>query len=259
MPSSEFIYGVNPVIEILRSGRRRCHEVLISEGRKPATAERIAKLAKEKGVNLTRVKRGDIEQRVGTDRHQGVAARVAPYPYKSLEEVVATSLSESRKAFLVILDGITDPQNTGSIIRTAHLLGAHGAIMPRDNSCPITPAVVKASAGATEYLPIAQVTNVANTINYLKDKGIWVAAAEAAGEKSIYDEDFARYPFAIVLGAEGSGVRRLVREKCDLLLSLPMEGEIGSFNVSAAAAIIMGEMARQRRKKDSAKSIPKGV
>jgi len=258
MPQGEFIYGVNPVIEALRAGLRRCHRIYVSEGRKQATSERVARLARERGVELSFVRREEIERMVGTQSHQGVAASIAPYPYVSLEDVVANSLSKSRKAFLIILDGITDPQNLGSIIRTAHLLGANAAIIPKDNSCPVTAAVVKASAGATEYLPVAQVTNLAATINYLKKKEIWVAAAEARAQKTIYDEDFASYDFAVVLGAEGSGIRRLVRESCDILLGLPMEGEIDSFNVSAAAAIIMGEVARQRREKVAAKTVPKG-
>ncbi len=258
MPPGEFIYGVNPVIEAMRAGLRRCHRIFVSEGRKQATSERIEDLAREGGVELSFVRREEIERMVGTPSHQGVAASVDPYPYASLEEVVASSLSKSGKTFLLILDGITDPQNFGSIIRTAHLLGADAAIIPKDNSCPVTAAVVKASAGATEYMRIVQVTNLASTINYLKKKGIWVAATEAGAQKTIYDEDFAAYDFAVVLGAEGSGIRRLVRESCDILLSLPMEGKIDSFNVSAAAAIIMGEVARQRRGKAAAKTVPKG-
>jgi 23S rRNA (guanosine2251-2'-O)-methyltransferase len=249
MPQGDTIYGINPVLEVLRSGRRRCLEVLVAEGLKDANARQLEGLAARKGVKLSRVKKEEIGRRAGTTSHQGVAARVDPYPYAELEDVVTTALKDDRKAFLVILDGITDPHNMGSIIRTAHLLGVHGVIVPKDNSCPITPAVVKASAGATEYLPVVQVTNIAHTVNLLKDKGIWIAAAEGDSETSVYDNDFAGYHFAVVLGSEGKGVRRLVRERSDFLVNIPMEGEVGSFNVSVAGALIMGEIARQRRGK----------
>jgi len=249
MSKGDTIYGVNPVLEALKSGLRSCAEVFISETLKGSTARRIEELAAERGARVVRVGKEEIASRAGTQNHQGVAARVAPYPYAELENVVETALKDKRKAFLLILDGITDPHNMGSIIRTAHLLGVHGVIVPKDNSCPITPAVVKASAGATEYLPVVQVTNIANTVNLLKDKGIWIAAAEGGSETSVYDNEFAGYHFAVVLGSEGKGVRRLVKERSDFLVNIPMEGEVGSFNVSVAGALIMGEIARQRRQK----------
>lgn len=249
MSAYEIIYGINPVQEALRSGRRSCHEICVADNIKRATIERLEGLAREKRVRIKRLKKEELCRRAGTGSHQGVCASVDPFPYATLEDVLATSLSDERKSFLVILDGITDPQNMGSIIRTAHLLGAHGVIVPKDNSCPITATVVKVSAGATEYLPVARVVNIANTINYLKDKGIWVAATDSDADKSLYDNEFAGYHYAIVLGAEGKGIRRLVRERCDILLNIPMEGKIDSFNVSVAAAIMMGEISRQRRKK----------
>jgi len=249
MSKGDIIYGVNPVLEALKSGRRRCTEVFVSETLKGGMARRLEELAAERGVKVAKVGKDEIASRTGTQSHQGVAARVEPYVYAQLEDVVATALKDERKAFLVILDGITDPQNMGSIIRTAHLLGVHGVIVPKDNSCPITPAVVKASAGATEYIPIVQVTNIANTVNLLKDKGIWIAAAEGDSKASVYDNEFAGYHFAVVLGSEGKGVRRLVKERSDFLVNIPMEGEVGSFNVSVAGALIMGEIARQRRQK----------
>lgn len=249
MSKGDTIYGVNPVLEALRSGRRRCTQVFIAENLKGGTTREIEALAAKNGVRIAKVGKEEIASRAGTQNHQGVAARVDTYPYEELEDVVTTALKDDRKAFLIILDGITDPQNMGSIIRTAHLLGAHGIIVPKDNSCPITPAVVKASAGATEYIPIVQVTNIANTVNILKDKGIWIAAAEGDSETSVYDNEFAGYHFAVVLGSEGKGVRRLVKERSDFLVNIPMEGEVGSFNVSVAGALIMGEIARQRRQK----------
>ncbi len=241
------IYGVNPVRETLRSGRRRCRELFLTEGLKGKTSAMIEALAEERKIPVRRVPKDDLARRAGTHLNQGVGAAVDPYPYVSLEDLLVTALKDERKAFLVILDGVTDPQNMGSILRTAHQLGVHGVIVPKDNSCPVTPAVVKASAGASEYIAVTEVTNIANTVNILKEKGVWVAAADSDAEQSLYESEFAGYHFAIVLGSEGKGVRRLVRERCDFLLRIPMEGMIDSFNVSVAGALIMGEMARQRR------------
>lgn len=243
----EIIYGVNPVLEVLRAGLRHCHEVMIAKGRKESLHERIAKEAGLKKIKIRETTREEILQLTRTDKHQGVAARVDPFPYASLDSIIDCAKKENSKAFIVILDGITDPQNLGSIIRTALLLGVHGIILPKDNSAPVTPVVVKASAGATEYLPIAQVTNLARTISLLKEKGMWVAGAEAGGEKSIYDVDFKGFDTVLVLGSEGSGIRRLVKESCDYILYIPMQGEIESYNVSVAGALFMGEVARQRR------------
>jgi 23S rRNA (guanosine2251-2'-O)-methyltransferase len=247
MPGREIIYGMNPVLEALRANRRRCHEVYIAQGRREKAAAAIAAECERRSVPLSPVARGEIARISRTDRHQGVAAEVDPFPYSALEGMVGSALSAEGRAFLLVLDGITDPQNLGSIMRTAHLLGAQGVILPRDNSAPVTAAVAKASAGACEYLPVAQVTNLARTIGYLKEKGIWVTGAAAEGEKSLYDCDFKGLNVAIVLGSEGAGMRRLVRESCDYTLYIPMQGKIASYNVSVAGALIMGEVARQRR------------
>ncbi|MFH1831003.1 MAG: 23S rRNA (guanosine(2251)-2'-O)-methyltransferase RlmB [Pseudomonadota bacterium] len=247
MSETEIIYGVNPVLEVLKAGTRRCHEVFLADKKKTGVVEQIAKIADKRKVSVNKVSREQLGNLSNSNKHQGVAARVDCFKYHNLESLIEVAIDDDQKAFIIILDGITDPQNVGSLIRTAHLLGVHGAIMPRDNACAVTPAVVKASAGATEYLPIVQVTNITNTIKYLKNKGIWVAAAEACAEKSIYDTEFAGYNFALVLGSEGAGVRRLVRETCDFLVYIPMRGQIASYNVSVAGALLMGEVARQRR------------
>lgn len=256
MPALEILYGVNPIQEMLRSGRRRCHEIVLSEGRRASTVEELVEIAKERKVRVSTLPKGDIQRIAGTDRHQGVIARVDPFPYAVLEEMVTTTLATSEKTFFVVLDGIVDPQNLGSIIRTAHLLGVQGIILPKDNACAVTPAAVKASAGAAEYMMIAQVTNISNTIRYLQENGMWTAALAAEGEKSIYDHDFTGYHLVLVLGSEGKGVRRLVREKCDFLLHIPMQGNIDSFNVSVAGALVMGEAVRQRHQKGFAKTVP---
>lgn len=220
--------------------------------------DQVIATAQRQKVRVSMLPKGELARLAGTDRHQGMAARVDPFSYTLLEDMVLSALSLDEKVFVVVLDGVTDPQNLGSILRTAHLLGVQGIILPRDNACAITPAAVKASAGASEYMSISQVTNIANTIKYLQEKGMWVAAMDADGEKSIYENDFTGYHLALVLGSEGRGVRRLVRERCDFLLHIPMRGKIDSFNVSIAGALVMGEVARQKGVVSSAKTVPKG-
>lgn len=247
---------MNPVLEALRAGKRRCHQVFIASGRREADARRLEEEARRRRVPVKSLPREELTALAGTDKHQGAAARCDTFPPAILEEVVDAAIASPHKGFVVLLDGITDPQNVGSIARTAHLMGVHGLILPRDNAAPISPTVVKASAGATEYLPIAQVTNLAETIRYIKDKGFWVVGAIGESENSIYIHDFQGYHVALVLGSEGKGLRRLVRERCDHLLSIPMEGNISSYNVSVAAALFMGEVSRQRKLFYHAKSVP---
>ena len=257
MSSSEIIYGTNPVLEALRAGKRRCHQLFVSEGRREADVKAVEGEAARRRVPVKRVPREELTKLAETEKNQGVALRCDPFSYDGLEALVERALSDERKGFLVVLDGITDPQNLGSIVRTAHLMGVHGIILPRDNAAGVTPAVVKSSAGATEYLPIAQVTNIAETLRYIKERGFWVTGAAGESSDMIYLHDFKGYNVALVLGAEGSGIRRLVRERCDYLLSVPMEGAVGSYNVSVAGALFMGEVARQRWLSIQAKSVPK--
>jgi 23S rRNA (guanosine2251-2'-O)-methyltransferase len=258
MTHTDIIYGVHPVLETLRSGRRSCHEVFIASGRKDEEARLISEEASRRGVPVRFVDRADIGRYAGTSKHQGVAARVDPFQYAALEDIVDVARRDERKGFIVLLDGVTDPHNVGSLIRTAHLMGAHGMILPRDNAAPITPVVVKVSAGATEHLPIAQVTNISNAIKFLKENDFWIAAAEASADKSLYLHDFTGYHVALILGAEGTGIRRLVRKNCDYFLSIPMEGAIASHNVAVAGALFMGEVARQRWMAGLAKVVPNG-
>jgi len=246
MPTTEIIYGVSPVLEALRAGRRTCHEVLISLKRRESTVALISKEAALRKVPVNFVTRADISKRAGADKHQGVAARVDLYPYSELEPMVRAAAERPEKAFLLVLDGIVDPRNLGSLIRTAYLMGVHGVIIPRDKAAGMTPSAVKASAGASEYLPVAQITNLARTLRYLKENGIWVAGIESEGDKSIYSNNFKGISIAIVLGSEGKGLRRLVKESCDFLANIPMNGKISSYNVSVAGALAMGEVVRQR-------------
>ncbi|BBL79600.1 23S rRNA (guanosine(2251)-2'-O)-methyltransferase RlmB [Rubrobacter xylanophilus] len=229
----DVIYGVRPVVEALR-GRRKVHEILDATGNRE-----VERLAKERGVALRRVPRSRVARLVGGGAHQGVAARVGPYPYAALEEVLA-----ERDAMVVVLDGVTDPRNLGAILRVADGAGASGVVIPKDRAAGVTPAAVKASAGASEHVPVARVTNLRRAVDRMKEAGLWVYAAEPGGET--YAEVDLSGPVAVVLGSEGRGVRRLVREGCDGALSIPMLGAVSSLNVSVAAAVLLYESRRQR-------------
>lgn len=256
MSATEIIYGLNPVLEVMRAGKRRCHKVYVAAGRRESDAKAVEEEAARRRVPLSRLTRDEITKLAATEKHQGVALQCDAFPYAELETMLESALSDPRKGFLVILDGVTDPHNLGSIVRTAHLMGVHGVVMPRDNAAAVTATVVKSSAGATEYLPIAQVTNVAETLRYIKERGFWVSGAVGETDKSLYLHDFKGDNVALVLGAEGGGIRRLVRERCDHLLSIPMGGAVGSYNVSVAGALFMGEVARQRWLSGLAKTMP---
>ncbi|MFH0798686.1 MAG: 23S rRNA (guanosine(2251)-2'-O)-methyltransferase RlmB [Pseudomonadota bacterium] len=257
--ATEIVYGMNPVLELLRAQKRRCHEVFVSALRNEADAKLVREVAEHAGVTVKSISKEEINKISRVEKNQGIAARCDPYQYADLEDILETALKDERKGFIVILDGITDPQNLGSLVRTASLMGVHGLILPRDNSAQVNPTVVKASAGATEHQAIVQVTNISRTITYLKGKGFWTAAAVGESADSLYLHDFKGYNLAIVLGSEGHGIRRLIRERCDYLLSIPMGGPIKSYNVSVAGALFMGEVARQRWVSPHAKSVPESV
>lgn len=243
---TEFIYGINPVREVLHSGKRRCFEIIIAKGKEDGRVSSIRKEAGSRGVPVKQVDKSELDRMASGKRHQGVAANVAPFSFSDISEVVDKALSGGKTGFIVVLDGVTDPQNLGAIIRSAYLLGVHGLILPCDNSASITSTVVKAAAGATEYLSISQVTNIVREIEKMKERGFWITGADGSSGDSIYLHDFAKENTVLVLGSEGKGMRRLVKEKCDFLLSVPMRGLVQSYNISAAAAIIMAEIARQR-------------
>lgn len=252
MPPSEIICGVNAVFEVLRAEKRRVFEVLIAAGKRRSTVDRIVTEAGRRSIPLTEVSRGRIQEISRIEKNQGVAAKTEPYRYSSVDDIARAACLEN--GFIVILDDILDPQNVGSLIRTAHLTGSSGMILPKDRAAAIGPAATRASAGATEYLPIARVTNLANTLKMLKDQGLWIVGAEGDSGEVLYEYDFSEHPHGIVLGGEGKGIRRLVRERCDNLLKIPMQGRIGSYNVSVAGAIFMGEVSRQCLAKKSCKS-----
>ncbi|ACG73507.1 RNA methyltransferase, TrmH family, group 3 [Anaeromyxobacter sp. K] len=240
------VYGVNPVRELLRAGGGDVAEVWLAEGgtRGAAFAE-LERLGRGAGAKVRGAPRAKLDRLAGTDRHQGVVAVVADFRYAELEDLLARAQAGGRPPLLVVLDGVEDPHNLGAIIRSAHALGAHGVVIPRDRAVGVTPAVAKASAGAVERCPVARVTNVAKTLERLKEAGIWSVALAADGERPLGEADL-KGPTALVLGSEGEGIRPLVRRTCDLSARIPMSGDLDSLSVSASAAVALYEAARQR-------------
>jgi 23S rRNA (guanosine2251-2'-O)-methyltransferase len=244
---SRFVYGVNPVLEALRAHPKDVVRVLVErgrEGRKSQGAGRVAEAAAEAGVRVEDVPQGDLAHRSRGGVHQGVGAELTEFRYAELEDVLSRIAGP---AFLLVLDGVTDPQNLGALVRSAHALGAHGVVVPKDRAAGITPAAFKAAAGALEHCPVARVTNLSRALDHMKEQGIWTVALAADGERDLTEVDLT-VPTALVLGSEGSGVRPLVRKTCDHVARIPMAGKIGSLNVSAAGAVALYEAARQRHK-----------
>lgn len=231
----ELIYGIRPVVEALRSPRREVYEVLDATGNRDIASE-----AGRRGVRIQKVARQAVEELAEGAVHQGVAARVGPYPYSGLEEILSME-----NPLVLVLDGVTDPRNLGAALRVADATGASGIVVPKDKAVGVTPVAVKASAGASEHVRVARETNLRRSIERMKEAGIWTFAAEGDGETVHTELDMAG-PVALVLGSEGKGVRRLVREGCDGSVSIPMLGAVGSLNVSVAAAILFYEAGRQR-------------
>ena len=230
----ELIYGIHPVVEALRSRKREVFEVLDVT----KNAE-VAQAADGAGVPLKHVPRPRIEELGRGAAHQGALARVRPYPYSGLAEILATP-----DPLVLVLDSVTDPRNLGAVLRAADGAGATGVVIPKDRAVGVTAAAVKASAGASEHVPVARETNLRRTIDWMKEAGVWVYAAEVGG--TTYTELELSGPVALVLGSEGRGVRRLVREGCDGAVFIPMLGAVESLNVSVAAAILLYEARRQR-------------
>jgi 23S rRNA (guanosine2251-2'-O)-methyltransferase len=245
---TRFVYGVNPVLEALKAHPKDVVRVMLErgkEGRRSQGADRVAQAAAQAGVRVEDVAQGDLAHRSRSGVHQGVGAELTEFRYSELEDVLAQA---SSSALLLVLDGVTDPQNLGALVRSAHAFGAHGVVVTKDRAAGITPAAFKAAAGALEHCPVARVTNLARALEQVKEQGIWTVALAAEGDKGLGEVDLTA-PTALVLGSEGSGVRRLVRKTCDHVARIPMSGEIGSLNVAAAGAVALYEVARQREVK----------
>lgn len=242
----DILYGINPVREALR-GNRKAFELFVQIGGTDQRIAKLASLAEEKGIAVRRRERADLERLAGNPHHQGVVLKVAPFVYAELEDFLSNHQETEAGLFLLVLDGIQDPQNLGALIRSAACAGVQGVIIPKDRACGMTPVVEKASAGAVETVPVIQVTNLVQTLERLKQAGCWTFGLAGEANKDIYQADY-RGNLALVVGSEGEGIRPLVRKHCDLLLAIPHYGGISSLNASVAGGVVMFEAARQRCK-----------
>ena len=240
-PDPNVIIGRNPVTEILKNDRP-VDKLMVSS--REGSMIKIVAMAKEKSIPVISVEKAALDRIAGGRPHQGVVAYVSPYEYAEMEDIFALAEERGEDPFIIILDNLEDPHNLGAIMRSAECAGAHGIIIPRRHACGLTEVVAKSSAGAIEYIPVVKVTNIAQTIEELKEKGIWVAACDMGG-RNYYEQDM-KGKIAVVIGSEGAGISKLVRDKCDFVVSMPMVGRITSLNASNAAAIIIYEIRKQR-------------
>lgn len=238
------IEGRRPVLEALRAGRP-LRRVLVSRG-EGETLDEIITLARSRGVPVDMVPRVEMDRLSQSRSHQGTIAYAEAEKYLELDDLLEVSRQRGEPPLVVVAAGIQDPQNLGSLMRSAEGAGFHGLVLPRHRAAPVTPVVAKAAAGAAEYLPLAQVTNLARALENLKEAGLWVYGADAEGTMPYWEADL-KGPTAIVVGGEGRGLPRLVAERCDILLRIPMRGHIASLNAGVAGAILMFEAAQQRR------------
>ena len=247
MENDEYIdqvEGRNAVLELLES-ERDINKILVANGEKHGSIYKIISIAKERKIPITEVDRSKLNKISQTQNHQGVIAIVPPFNYCEVDEILELANEKNEQPFILILDGIEDPHNLGSIIRTAETAGVHGIIIPKRRSATVNSTVSKVSAGAVEYMKIARVNNINETIRQLKKQGIWICGTDMETE-TIYTKQDYRLPIAIVIGSEGFGMSRLVKENCDFLVKIPMKGKINSLNASVSAGIIMYEVVRKR-------------
>lgn len=241
--SLDMIVGRNAVLEALKSGRA-LENVNIVRGDIKGSILQIIAMAKEKGIPIKEVSPAKLDAMCGGGNHQGVIAVASAHPYAALEDLFQLAQERGEKPFFILCDELEDPHNLGAVIRTAEAAGAHGVIIPKRRTVGLTPAVYKASAGAVEYLPVVRVANLSSAIQELKERGVWIYAADMGG-KNWCEMDYTG-PLALVVGSEGKGVGRLIRENSDFIVSMPMRGKVNSLNASVAAGILMYEVARQR-------------
>ena len=241
----DMVAGRNAVMEALK-GSRSVNKLMIANGSTEGSIKEIIAVAKEKGVNIQYCDRSKLDSIARGIRHQGVLAQVAPVQYAELEDILQVAKDRNEPPFIVLLDELEDPHNLGAIMRTADAAGVHGVLIPKHRSCPLSATVAKTSAGAVEHVPVARVGNLVQTIKKLKQEGLWVAAADMDG-KDYYDTDLTG-PLLLIIGSEGQGVGRLVKEQCDFVVRIPMVGKINSLNASVAGSILMYEAMKQRRK-----------
>ncbi len=240
------VEGRNSVLELLESGRD-INKILIAKGEKHGSIHKIIAMAKERKILLTEIERNKLNQIAQTENHQGVIAIVPPFDYCEVEDILEVARKRHEMPFILILDGIEDPHNLGSIIRTAETAGVHGLIIPKRRAASVNSTVSKVSVGAVEHMKIARVNNINETIRFLKEQGIWICGTDMDTQVVYTKQDY-KMPLALVIGSEGFGMARLVKENCDFLVKIPMKGKITSLNASVSAGIVMYEVVRQRNK-----------
>ncbi len=246
-PAHELIYGRQPVREVLRARRRRVHTLYLAQGMHAAgVVEESERLAGDAGAAIEQVGRERLDGWLAGANHQGMALAVGPYPYASVEAALEKARQRQEDPLLLLLDRVQDPQNLGTLLRSADACGVHGVVIPRHRSAGVTPAVVSASAGAVEHLLVCEETNLVATLKLLKDQGLWIAGLEAHPDAQPYDAVDLTGPLGIVVGSEGFGLGRLVAETCDWLLELPMVGQVDSLNAAVAGSILLFHVMRQR-------------
>ncbi len=243
--SEEVIYGINPVLEALRAERQALNRVIIAAGKEGASIREIRELARQKGIPVHVNPKITLSRLAGTEHHQGVVGISAAAPYAGWEDLQEKIRSSHGHSVVLILDNIEDPQNLGSLIRTAEASGVLGIIIPKDRAVGITPAVVKASAGAAFHLPVIRVTNLVAAMEELKKEGFWIVGADAQGDQNLFEIKF-DMNVGLVIGSEGKGVRPLVIKKCDFRIRIPMKGKVSSLNAAVSGAVILFEILRQQ-------------
>jgi 23S rRNA (guanosine2251-2'-O)-methyltransferase len=241
-----FMYGINCARELLRRNQNFCEKIVVSTGRKERSLEDIIHLARQQNIPVEFWDKKRLDSLAGNDHHQGVICFCRKFSYVDLQDILKSSRGEGDRGLVLMLDGIMDPHNLGSIIRTAYCLGADGVVIPEDRSARITATVGKTSAGSVWQMPVARVVNLSHAIDFFKDNGFWVFGAEARVGQSIHEADF-NCPVVLVMGGEAKGIRALVKRKCDFLVHIPMTASFNSLNVSVAAGIILHEIVTQRQ------------
>lgn len=243
-----YVVGRNPVIELLKSGKE-IDKIYILKGNLQGSIKKIVAMAKDKNILIQEVDRFKLDKMADGNVHQGVAALVTGFKYSTVDDILKKARDMGEDPFIIILDGIEDPHNLGAIIRTAECAGAHGVIIPKRRSARVNQTVYKSSAGAVEHMLIAEVTNISDTITKLKDQGLWIYGADMNGEDYHFNTNLDG-AVGLVIGNEGKGISRIVKEKCDVLIKIPMVGKISSLNASTSAAILMYEVIRQKYEKE---------
>lgn len=245
--TEEIIAGRNSVAEALKSGRS-INKILITKGQRHGSVRNIINDARQQGLIVQETEAAKLDELAGGTRHQGILALAAPITYVEVEDILNGARKKEQAPFVILLDELEDPHNVGAILRTADATGVHGVLIPKRRSCPVSATVAKTSAGAVEYVPIARIGNIVQTINELKEAGLWVVGADMDGDKNFFEMDLTG-PIAVVVGSEGKGLGRLTKEKCDFLVRIPMKGSMNSLNASVACSLLLYEIMKQREMK----------